>query len=78
MLRQVHILTWKYVFKYVQNDDKDPKYKVRDHVYQPNCLSEVFLIKKAKNTVLRTYLIEWLNSEEPGGTFYEKDWQKTN
>ena len=71
-------------------DDKDPKFKVGDHVriskytnifakgYTPNWSEEVFVIKKVKNTVPWTYVINDLNGEEIIGTFYEKELQKTN
>ena len=71
-------------------NDKDAKFKVRDHVrifkfknifakgYMPNWSEEVSVIKKVKNTVPRTYLINDLNGEEIIGTFYEKEFQKTN
>ena len=71
-------------------NDKDPKFKVGDHVriskYKnifakgctPNWSEEVFVIKKVKNTVTWTYVINNLNSEEITGTFYEKELQKTN
>ena len=71
-------------------NDKDPKFKVGDHVriskyknifakgYTPNWSEEVFVIKKVKNTVLWTYVINDLNGEEVIGTFYEKELQKTN
>ena len=71
-------------------NDKDPKFKVGDHVriskyknifakgYTPNWSEEVFVIKKVKNTVPWTYVINDLNSEEIIGTFYEKELQKTN
>ena len=36
------------------------------------------MIKKVKNTVLWTYVINNLNGEEVIGTFYEKELQKTN
>ena len=36
------------------------------------------MIKKVKNTVLRTYIINDLNGEEIFGTFYENELQKTN
>ena len=45
--------------------------------YVPNW-SEVFVIKKAKNTVPWIYVISDLNGEEIVGTFYEKELQKTN
>ena len=70
--------------------DKDPKFKVADHVrvskyknifakgYTPNCSEEVFVIKKVKNTVPWTYVFNDLNGEEIIGTFCEKELQKTN
>ena len=57
-------------------NDKDPKFKVGDHVriskyknifakgYMPNWSEEVFVIKKVKNTILWTYVINDLNGEE--------------
>ena len=39
---------------------------------------EVFVIKKVKNTVLWTYVINDFNGEEIIGTFYEKELRKTN
>ena len=76
-------------FKKVVND-KNSKSKVGDHVriskcknifakgYTPNSSEEVFVIKKVKNTVPWTYVINDLNGEEIIGTFYEKELQKTN
>ena len=69
---------------------KDPKFKVGDRVriskyknifakgYAPNWSEEVFVIKKIKNAVPWTYVINYLNGEEIMGTFYEKELQKTN
>ena len=71
-------------------NNKDPKFKVGDHVrvskyknifakgYTPNWSEEIFVIKKVKNTVSWTYVINDLNGEEIIGTFYEKELQKTN
>ena len=71
-------------------NDKDPKLKVGDHVriskyknvfakgYTPNCSEEVFVIKKAKNTVPWTYVINDLNGEEIIGTYHGKELQKSN
>ena len=71
-------------------NNKDPKFKVGDHVriskyknivakgYMPNWSEEVFAIKKVKNTVPWTYVINDLNGEEITGTFYEKELQKAN
>ena len=36
------------------------------------------MIKKVKNILLFTYVIEHLNRKEIVGTFYEKELQKTN
>ena len=69
-------------------NDNNPKFKVGYHVriskyknrfakgYTPNCSEEVFVIKKIKNTVPWTYVIDDLNGEEITGTFYEKELQK--
>ena len=71
-------------------NDKDPKFKVGDHVrmskyknifakwYTPNWSEQVFVIKKVKNTVPWTYVINDLNGDEINGTFYEKELQKAN
>ena len=71
-------------------NNKDPKFKVGDYVriskyknifakgYMPNWSEEVFVIKKVKNTVPWTYVINDLNGEEIIGTFYQKELQKTN
>ena len=72
------------------SNDKNPKFKVRDHVriskyknifakgYTPKWSEGVFVIKKVKNTVPWTYVINDLNGEQIIGTFYEKELQKTN
>ena len=66
-------------------NDKDPKLKVGDHIriskyknifakgYMPNWSEEVFIVKKVKNTVPWTYVINDLNGEEIIGTFFEKE-----
>ena len=68
---------------------KDPKFKVGDRViiskyknifakgFMPNWSEEVFVIKKVKNTIPWTYVINDLNGEEIIGTFYEKELQKS-
>ena len=57
-------------------NDKDPKFKVGDHVriskyknifakdYTPNWSEEIFAIKKIKNTVPWTYVVNDLNGED--------------
>ena len=74
----------------LRSNDKDPKFKVGDHVriskyknifakgYMPNRSEEVFVTKKVKNTVPWTYVINDLNGEETIRAFYEKELQKTN
>ena len=71
-------------------NDKNPKFKVGDHVkvskyktifangYTPNWSEEVFVVSKTKNTVPWTYVINDLDGEEVIGTFYEKELQKSN
>ena len=63
----------------------DPEFEIGDQVrisiyknifakgYTQNWSEEVFVIKKDKNTVLWTYVIEDLNSEEIVVTFHEKE-----
>ena len=46
--------------------------------YISNQSEEAFVIKKVKNTVWWTYVINDLNGEEIIRTFYEKELQKTN
>ena len=71
-------------------NNKDPKFKVGDRVriskyknifakgYMPNWSEELFFIKKVKNTIPWTYVINDLNGEEIVGIFYEKELHKTN
>ena len=71
-------------------DNKNPKFKVGDHVriskyknifakrYTPNWSEEDFVIKEVKNTFTRTCAINDLNGEKIIGTFYGKRLQKTN
>ena len=66
------------------DNKKGPKFKVDNNVriskyknifakdYAPNWFEETFVIKKVKNTVLRTNVISDLNGEEIVGTFYKK------
>ena len=73
-----------------ESDDKNPIFKVGDHVrifkcknifakgYVPNSSEEIFIIKKIKNTVPWTYFINDLNGEEIIGTFYENELQKSD
>ena len=84
----VKVNTYIHTDKEINN--KDPKFKVGDRVriskyknilakaYTPNWSEEVFVIKKVKNTVPWTYVINDLNGEEITGRIYEKELEKTN
>ena len=70
--------------------NKDPKFKIGDTVriskyknifakdYVQNWSKQIFVIRKVKNTVPGTYIINDLNGEEIVGMFYEKKFRKTN
>ena len=74
----------------IENNERDPKFKVEDYVripkhknisakgYTPNRSEEVFVIEKVQNTVPWTYVTEDLNGYEIVGMFYEKELQKMN
>ena len=71
-------------------NDKISKFKAGDHVrtskyknifakgYTPNWSEEDSVIKKVKNTVPWTHVINDLNGEETIEIFYKKEQQKTN
>ena len=73
-----------------ETNDKDPKFNAGDRVriskyknifakdYTSNWSEEVFVLKKVKNTVQWTYVINDLNGEEIIGTFYEKELEKAS
>ena len=73
-----------------ESNDKNPKFKVGDYVriskcknifakgYMPNLPEEIFVIKKIKNTVPWTFVINDVNVEEIIGTFYENELQGTS
>ena len=79
-----------YIDFFKKSNDKNPKLKVGDHVtiskyknifakgYMPNWSEEIFIIKKIKNTVPWTYVINDLNGEEIIGTFKENELQSTS
>ena len=72
------------------SNKRNPKFKAGDHVriskyknifakaYASNWSEEIFVIKKVKNTVPWTYVINDLNVEQITGSFYKKELQKTN
>ena len=91
-IKQVDVKDNTYIdsMELLRSNDKDPKFKVGNHVkiskyknifakgYTANWPEEVFVIKKVKNTVPWTYVINDLNGDEIIGAFYEKELQKTN
>ena len=72
------------------SNKRNPKLKVGDHVriskyknisvkgYVPSWSEEIFVIKKVKNTVPWTYVVNDLNNKVIIASFYEKELQKTN
>ena len=89
-MKSVDVKDDAYIDSSKEVNDKDPKFKIGDHVriskyknifakgYTPNWSEEVFVISKIKNTVPWTYVINDLNGEEIVGKCYEKKLQKTN
>ena len=89
-MKPVDVKDNKYIDFKKEINNEDGKLKVRDYVriskyknifpkgYMPNWSEEIFVIKKVKNTVPWTYVINDLNGEEIIGTFYEKELQGTN
>ena len=89
-LKSVDVKDDAYIDSSKEVNDKDPKFKIGDHVriskyknifakgYTPNWSEEVFVVSKIKNTVPWTYVINDLNGEEIVGKCYEKKLQKTN
>ena len=79
-----------YIDSSKENNKKDPKFKIRDIVripkfknifakgYNPNWSEKGFMIKKVKNNVLWTYVINDITREEIVVTFYQKELQKAN
>ena len=89
-MKSINVKDNTYINTGKEVNDKDPKFKVGDHVriskyksifakgYTPNWSEEIFVIREIKHTVPWTYIINDLNDEEIIGTFYEKELQKTN
>ena len=87
-MKPVYVKDNTYIDFKKEVNHKDPKFKVGDNVriskynnifakgYMPNLLEEFFVIKKVKNTVPWTDVINDLNGEETTGTFYEKNYKK--
>ena len=89
-MKPVDIKSDSYAKYNVDFNDKDPKFKIHDHVdilkyknifakgYISYWSERVFVISKIKNTVPWTYIISDVNGEKIVWTFYEKELQKTN
>ena len=89
-MKPINVKSNTYIDSSKKINTKDPKFKIGDIVriskcenvfakgYTLNWSEEVLMIKKAKNTVPLTYVINDLNKEEIARTFYEKELQKTS
>ena len=89
-MKPVDVKSNTYINSSEEINKKNPEFKTDDTVriskyqnifaksYAPNWSEEVFVIKKVKNIVAWTYVINNLNGEETVGTFYEKELQKSN
>ena len=89
-MKPIDITSDSYAKYNEDSNEKDPKFKVGDHVriskyknifakgYAPNWSEEVFVVSKIKNTVPWTYVISDLNGEPITRSFYEKEFQKSN
>ena len=89
-MKAVHVNSNTYVESSKEINNKNPKFIVGDDPaiskyenifakgYTPNWSEEIFVIKKDKNTVPRTYVINDLNEEKIVGKFYENELQKIN
>ena len=86
-IKPIDAKTTTYIDFEVENNDKDSKskvgYRVRISIskyknMQSKLVRRGFMIKKVKNTVPSTYVIQDLNGEETVRTSYEKELLKTN
>ena len=89
-MKPADVKSYTYINSSKEIIDEDPKLKIGDKVriskykhifakgYVPNWSKEVFVIKIVKNIVPWAYVISDLKGEENVGTFYEKEFQKTN
>ena len=86
-MKPVDVKSSKYIKSSKENNNRDPKFKIGniDRIskykntfakgYTPKWSEDVFVIKKVKDTVPWTYVINFvndLNGEEIVGTFYKK------
>ena len=86
-MKPVDVKAGTYIDFGIENNEKDPKFKVGYHVriskykcifpkgYVPNSSKDVVVIKKVKNTVPWTYIFSDIHGEEIVGTFYKKNYK---
>ena len=86
-IRPVDVKDNTYIDFSKEISNEDPKFKVGDHVriskyknifsegYTPSWSEVAFVIKKVKNTVRWTQIINDLNGDEIIGTFYEQEFR---
>ena len=89
-MKPVDVKSNKYIDSNKEIDDQHHKFIIGDAVriskyksiftegYTPNWSEEVFVIKKVRNTVPWTYVINDLNGGEIVGIVYENELQKAN
>ena len=83
-MKPVDVKPSTYIDSGIKSNYKNSKFKVSDHVtiskyekgFVLNCSEKVFVIKKVKNIVSWTYVIEHINGEDIIGTFYQKNSKK--
>ena len=84
-MKPIDVKSDSYAEYKVDSNDKDPKFKIDDHVrisnykniiakgYVPNWSEEIFVIGEIKNTVSWTYVISVLNGEKLLELFMKKN-----
>ena len=89
-MKRIDVKDNAYIDFKIEVNDKDPKFKVGDHVriskyknifakgYTPNWSKEVFVVSKIENTAPWTYVVNDLNGEEIIETLHEKELQKSS
>ena len=90
-MKPIDVKANTYINSVKEIHNEDPKFKIGSNIVTisrlknifakdqlANWSQEVFIIKKAKNTVSWIYAIIDLKGKEIVGTFYEKELQKTN
>ena len=76
-IKPIYVKDNTYINTDKEINDKDPKFKVGDHV-RISKYKNIFAKSYTPNTVPWTYAINDLNGEKITGIFYEKESQKKN